>query len=149
MALNQIRNWLVAYDIANPRRLRRVHRFLCRHAVPVQYSVFVARCSPAKLGVIRASLADLVKKREDDVRFYPVPEPAQLFVYGRKALPEGLLVLEGGGSLTLGPTVPLSSGKQSRTAIGLRPGEEIHVLSGSRVQDLAAPVVDDCKCPCF
>ena len=99
MALNQTRNWLVAYDIANPRRLRRVHRFLCKHAVPVQYSVFVARCSPAKVGVIRASLAELVKKGEDDVRFYPVPEPAQLFVYGRKALPEGLLLLEGAACL--------------------------------------------------
>ena len=71
MALNQIRNWLIAYDIADPRRLQRVHRFLCRHAVPVQYSVFVARCSAAKLGSIRASLAKLVKNREDDVRFTP------------------------------------------------------------------------------
>jgi CRISPR-associated protein Cas2 len=90
MALNQIRNWLIAYDIANQRRLQRVHRFLCRHAVPVQYSVFVTRCSAAKLGVIRASLAKLVKNREDDVRFYPVPEPAQVFVYGRKARAQNL-----------------------------------------------------------
>jgi CRISPR-associated protein Cas2 len=103
MALKQVRNWLIAYDIASPRRLRRVHRFLCRHAIPVQYSVFVARCSPAKLGVIRSALAELVKRREDDVRFYPVPEPAQLFVYGRKALPEGLLLLDGAASLPLAP----------------------------------------------
>jgi CRISPR-associated protein Cas2 len=100
MALNQIRNWLIAYDIANPRRLRRVHRLLCAHAVPVQYSVFVTRCSPAKLGVIRASLAELIKKREDDVRFYPVPEPAHLAVYGRRALPEGLRLLERSACLT-------------------------------------------------
>jgi len=101
MALNQIRSWLIAYDIANQRRLTRVHRFLRGHALPVQYSVFAARCSPAKLGMIRSSLAALIAKREDDVRCYPVPEPALLFVFGRKALPEGLRVLEGG--LTLAP----------------------------------------------
>jgi CRISPR-associated protein Cas2 len=119
MALNQARKWLIAYDIASPRRLKRVHRFLRRHAIPVQYSVFVARCSPAKLGVIRSGLAGLVKPREDDVRFYPIPEPAQLFVYGRKALPEGLLLLEGKASLPLGateravPRAPRSSGQDA------------------------------------
>jgi CRISPR-associated protein Cas2 len=84
MALNETRTWLMAYDIARPRRLVRVHRLLRAQAVPVQYSVFAARCSPAKLGVIRSSIAALIAKREDDVRCYPVPEPAQLFVYGRK-----------------------------------------------------------------
>ncbi|MGH7247179.1 MAG: CRISPR-associated endonuclease Cas2 [Pseudomonadota bacterium] len=103
MPLNQERGWLIAYDIASPRRLQRVHRKLRDHAVPVQYSVFAARCSPAKLGDIRALLARLIDKREDDVRFYPIPEPAQLFVYGRKALPEGLRILEGDVSLPLAP----------------------------------------------
>jgi CRISPR-associated protein Cas2 len=103
MALNQTRNWLIAYDIADQRRLKRVHRALCHYAIPVQYSVFAARCSLASAGSIRASLATLIKKREDDVRFYPVPEPALLAVYGRKALPEGLRVLEGAASLPLAP----------------------------------------------
>ena len=102
MSLSQIRNWLIAYDVANPRRLQRVHRKLCQHAVPVQYSVFAARCSAAKLGEVRSQLAKLVDRREDDVRFYPIPEPAELSVYGRKALPEGLRLLEGGASLPLG-----------------------------------------------
>src|SRR6266446_398434 len=101
MSLNQIRKWLIAYDIASPRRLQRTHRKLRDHAVPVQYSVFAARCSAAKLGDIRALLARLIDKREDDVRFYSIPEPAQLFVYGRKALPEGLRLLEGDACLPL------------------------------------------------
>jgi CRISPR-associated protein Cas2 len=102
MSLSQIRNWLIAYDVANPRRLQQVHRKLCHHAVPVQYSVFAARCSAAKLGEVRAQLAKLVDRREDDVRFYPIPEPAELSVYGRKALPMGLRLIEGGASLPLG-----------------------------------------------
>jgi CRISPR-associated protein Cas2 len=100
MALNQTRSWLIAYDIALPRRLVRVHRFLRDHATPVQYSVFAARCSPTRLGIIRAELARLIEKREDDVRCYPIPEPAQLFVFGRKALPEGLRLLDGPSTLT-------------------------------------------------
>lgn len=103
MALNEPRNWLIAYDIADPRRLGRVYRFLCRHAVPVQYSVFTTRCSPMKLGIIRVGLAELVDADEDDVRMYPVPEPAHLTVYGRKALPEGLRVIDGDSTLALAP----------------------------------------------
>jgi hypothetical protein len=43
----------------------------------------------------------MIDKREDDVRFYPIPEPAQLFVLGRKALPEGLRLIEGAAQLPL------------------------------------------------
>jgi CRISPR-associated protein Cas2 len=113
MSLKETRSWLIAYDIASPRRLQRVHRKLREHAVPVQYSVFVARCSAAKLGDIRTLLARLIDKREDDVRFYPIPEPAQLFVFGRKALPEGLRLIEGGACL---PLVPASAPASEKDA---------------------------------
>ena len=103
MALNEHRNWLIAYDIADPRRLGRVYRYLCRHAVPVQYSVFTTRCTPMKLGLIRVGLAAIVKAGEDDVRMYPVPEPAHLTVYGKKALPDGLRVIDGESALALAP----------------------------------------------
>jgi CRISPR-associated protein Cas2 len=103
MALNETRSWLIAYDIANPRRLQRVHRRLREQAVPVQYSVFTTRCSAARIGSIRADIATLIKGREDDVRFYPVPEPAHLFVYGRRALPEGLRLLAGAAAFPLAP----------------------------------------------
>lgn len=103
MALNEPRNWLIAYDIADPRRLGRVYRYLCKHAVPVQYSVFTTRCASMKLGLIRVGLAEIVNADEDDVRMYPVPEPAHLTVYGRKALPDGLRVIDGDSSLTLAP----------------------------------------------
>jgi CRISPR-associated protein Cas2 len=115
MALNEPRNWLIAYDIADPRRLGRVYRYLCKHAVPVQYSVFTTRCAPVKLGVIRAGLAKIVKSGEDDVRMYPVPEPAHLAVYGRKALPGGLRVIDGESSLVLAPF----AGGRSRDTMSL------------------------------
>lgn len=103
MALNEPRNWLIAYDVADPRRLGRVYRYLCKHAVPVQYSVFTTRCAPMKLGMIRAGLAEIVNSDEDDVRMYSVPEPPHLTVFGKKALPEGLSVIDGRSSLPLAP----------------------------------------------
>lgn len=103
MALNEPRNWLIAYDIADPRRLARVHRFLSSQAVPVQYSVFATRSTPMKIGLIRAGLAEIIDEGEDDVRIYPVPEPADLTVLGKKALPEGLSVIDGRSAVPLAP----------------------------------------------
>lgn len=123
MALNEPRNWLIAYDIADPRRLCRVHRFLSSQAVPVQYSVFATRLAPMKAGLIRAGLAEIIDEDEDDVRIYPVPEPANLTVFGKKALPEGLGVIDGRSGLVLAPfalkvlndtdTISLSDRKRS------------------------------------
>lgn len=33
--------FVIGYDIRDPRRLQRVHRRLCRHATPLEYSVFL------------------------------------------------------------------------------------------------------------
>lgn len=124
MALNESRNWLIAYDIADPRRLRRVHRYLCRHAVPVQYSVFATRGSRMRVGLIRAELGEIVDADEDDVRIYPVPEPTVLSVLGRKALPEGLRVIDGASALSLAPFAP-GPARATMPESGARRGEVI------------------------
>ena len=49
MSQNQQARWLVAYDIAHPRRLGRVFRLLQKHGVPVQYSVFSVDTTPMKM----------------------------------------------------------------------------------------------------
>ena len=46
MALNAPRAWLIAYDISDPKRLNRVHRFVIKHCVPVQYSLYYFEGSP-------------------------------------------------------------------------------------------------------
>lgn len=95
MALNATRAWLIAYDIADPKRLVRVHRYLKSKAVPVQYSVFVTRASTSQIGDIRSALVGLIDPKADDVRIYQVPEKPQLVSLGCKAFPEGIQVLEG------------------------------------------------------
>jgi CRISPR-associated protein Cas2 len=66
--------YLVAYDIAHPRRLVRVHRYLCKIAHPMQYSVFAADLDPRERDRLAARLRKLARRDEDDIRIYRVPE---------------------------------------------------------------------------
>jgi len=93
MALNETRTWLIAYDITSPKRLGRVHRYLKTVAVPVQYSVFAAEETAQGIERIRNALAQEINPKTDDVRIYPLPKNLELHHYGRRPLPEGLLLL--------------------------------------------------------
>lgn len=93
MALNQPRRWLIAYDIRDQRRLARVHRFLTREAVPVQYSVFVAWGSLADMRRLADELQGRIDERFDDVRIYPIPEIPLVHMIGKTALPEDVWLL--------------------------------------------------------
>lgn len=83
---------LIAYDIADPRRLGRVHRFLKRIALPLQYSVFLAQCSPQDLAATAQSLRALMDERRDDIRIYRLPEACRARFLGRPILPPGALL---------------------------------------------------------
>jgi CRISPR-associated protein Cas2 len=126
MALNTIKSWLIAYDIADQRRLAHVHRYLKSMAIPVQYSVFVTRASSAQIGLIRSTLAELIDPKNDDVRIYQVPDSPELVVIGTKALPEGIQLLEGKqpGSFV----VFTSSGSGSK--LSLQYNDDSHGRSG-------------------
>ncbi len=90
--------WLVAYDIAHPRRLRRVHAILVRYGLPVQYSVFLVHATPAGLDALFDELAAVIHPRHDDVRAYRLPPELWYRCVGSPALPRGLLAaLEGVG----------------------------------------------------
>lgn len=92
MAVNNVRGWLICYDIANPKRLARLHRFLKRFAQPVQYSVFYYEGSAAQLGRRMQDIAARINPRDDDVRAYPIPNPPLLHTLGRGVLPSGVLL---------------------------------------------------------
>ena len=95
MALNEIRAWLVAYDIREQRRLQRVHRYLKKRAVPVQYSVFVARTSANGVRRIRDELAEIIDQRVDDVRFYQLPEQPSVVTLGKRMIGDSVQLLGG------------------------------------------------------
>jgi CRISPR-associated protein Cas2 len=90
------RTWLIAYDIASPKRLARVHRYLKGEAVPVQYSVFMTRTTLTRIHGIRHELERLIDPRADDVRIYSLPEQLQIDTAGQAALPEGMMLIATG-----------------------------------------------------
>lgn len=94
MALNEQRTWLIAYDIAQPRRLGRVHRYVKSVAMPAQYSLYVANETAQGIRRIHGEMAQLINHREDDVRIYLLPKRTQVRHYGRRTLPEGLMLAQ-------------------------------------------------------
>jgi CRISPR-associated protein Cas2 len=87
------RTWLVGYDIASPKRLRRVAKHLEKSAFRLQFSLFVGCWTEAEFERVWAGLARLINPRQDDVRAWPVPEAAVVTTIGT-ALPEGFVLGE-------------------------------------------------------
>lgn len=92
MSFSEPRAFLIAYDIADPGRLSRVHRYLKTVAADMQYSVFAAVVSPPELERILAELARRIDARQDDVRAYPVPRRSHAVALGRQHLPDGIFL---------------------------------------------------------
>lgn len=93
--------WLIAYDIADPRRLGRVHRLLKKVAMPIQYSVFLAWLTERQLTRLVAQLHECIDTREDDVRLYHLPVSTDLIRLGRQWLPDGVQLLRDGAPLQM------------------------------------------------
>lgn len=103
MARNRPRLLLACYDIADPRRLARVHSFMVKHAVPLQYSVFITRMSTPQLEWLISRLRLLINPREDDIRIYTLPESLGVHAIGRQYLPPDVLILAETQNLTWAP----------------------------------------------
>jgi len=130
MALNRPVPWLIAYDIRDPKRLSRLHRFLRRRAVPVQYSVFALRASYGQIGMLARDIEARIDLRVDDVRIYRIPEPAKATTWGRAILPNGLLLHDSSGELiptphpgTVNSGEPTEGSRAADTGSDQRPAE--------------------------
>ncbi len=69
--------YLVAYDIANDKRLRRVARVMQSYGARVQRSVFECRIDAAKLAEMIARIRGVIKTREDKINIYRLCETCQ------------------------------------------------------------------------
>lgn len=100
MPANRHTPWLVCYDIADPKRLVKVHREVSKGAVPLQYSVFLATAN--RRGAVRLvdTVATRINDRQDDLRAYPLLTSATHHIYGRGRLAEGVHFIRTLGSLT-------------------------------------------------
>jgi CRISPR-associated protein Cas2 len=87
--------WIVTYDIADPRRLTRLFKFLKKQGVPLQYSVFLVEASAFKMSSLVLQMKAMVDGQADDVRAYRLPENLWQVTLGASILPED--ILPGGG----------------------------------------------------
>jgi CRISPR-associated protein Cas2 len=64
--------WHIAYDIAQPRRLRRVERALSAVGERLHYSLFVCELTAAELEALQRRLLRLIEPAEDILRYTPL-----------------------------------------------------------------------------
>lgn len=88
--------YLVCYDIASPRRLRRVARLMLAFGERVQKSVFECQLSPRERAELEAQAIPLLDPQNDSLRVYrlcprctrtrhligigEIPQPATTFI---------------------------------------------------------------------
>lgn len=78
-----MQHWsLIAYDIREPKRLRRVHSYLRKQAQAVQKSVFILETDEARLTTILAEVRARANPRDDDIRLYAIPDPGAVWIAG-------------------------------------------------------------------
>jgi CRISPR-associated protein Cas2 len=68
--------YLVAYDIADPRRWRKVYQLLLNAGDPVQFSVFVCDLTVPELAALRRALERVMVVGEDRFLIARLGDPA-------------------------------------------------------------------------
>jgi CRISPR-associated protein Cas2 len=80
-----MKNWyLLAYDIRDNKRLRKVHYFLKKQATALQNSVFLLHVDRKTLDSILAGVKERTKGTIDDVRLYPISNPHIIWAAGKQ-----------------------------------------------------------------
>ncbi len=83
--------WLLAYDIANSKRWRRLYRLLCQYGIRIQHSVFLLPISDTEILAIVARVKEIIDEKTDDVRIYHLPVGTRVWHDG-PPLADGILI---------------------------------------------------------
>lgn len=83
--------YLIGYDITDPKRLNKIHKRMCNHATPIQYSIFLLEGGKKELQDCLDDILEVFNKKEDDLRVYPLPKGAKQWHLGKPILPEGII----------------------------------------------------------
>jgi len=67
--------YLLAYDISDPRRLRRVHAVATTYGYPLQYSLFVCDLDEVELVRLERDLRAAIAHREDRISIFDLGPP--------------------------------------------------------------------------
>ncbi|NPA88508.1 MAG: CRISPR-associated endonuclease Cas2 [Epsilonproteobacteria bacterium] len=84
--------FLVAYDIRDLKRLRRVAKLLEKNGVRIEYSVFYMESTKDEMSEFAINLSVLIDPDEDDVRIYIIEDEG--FALGNAQLIEEIFILK-------------------------------------------------------
>jgi CRISPR-associated protein Cas2 len=101
MAFSETHKYIIAYDIADPKRLARLYRYMKTKAVPIQYSVFIAMLRHSQLQTLIADIAAIIHSGQDDVRIYPLPKTLAIISIGQNLLPADICLIENDTKLSI------------------------------------------------
>lgn len=83
--------YLIGYDISDEKRLQKIYKRMTEFATPIQYSVFLFEGNLAHLQKGLNKVLDILNKKEDDLRVYPLPAKGNQWQIGKLILPEGIV----------------------------------------------------------
>ena len=86
-------HYLVCYDIANPKRLAKVHRRAVKYAAFVQYSVYYLQGDEALLQLLLDEIEAQIDPEFDDVRAYKTSPLSQALQLGQQWLPDEIVMV--------------------------------------------------------
>jgi len=67
-------NMIVAYDIADPRRLAKIARLMLDYGQRVQKSIFEVSVTPPVFQQMTAHVEEIIECEEDGVKYFPLCE---------------------------------------------------------------------------
>lgn len=76
--------WLLAHDIADPKRLQKVWRYLRQEGVRLQYSVYLISGNRQQMEKVLNRLRELINEKADDVRVYAITENTRIWGLGKQ-----------------------------------------------------------------
>lgn len=65
---------IVAYDIADPRRLNRVAKIIKDYGVRVQKSIFEVKVEQKQFNKMKTRVEKVIENKEDGVKYFPLCE---------------------------------------------------------------------------
>lgn len=83
--------YLIGYDIADEKRLQKIHKRMVKYATPIQYSIFLFDGAFKDLQPCIDDVLEIFNKKEDDLRIYPLPTNGKQWQLGKLILPEGII----------------------------------------------------------
>lgn len=87
----RVEPYILAYDIADPKRLKKVHKQLKKWGIPLQYSVFTLDLSERSAKTLMAILERMTDSEHDDVRLYRMPQGQGEWI-GPSPIGEGIIL---------------------------------------------------------